>query len=393
MATYRVRAGDTLWAIAARNGTNVAELLRLNPSLASNPNMILPGWAINTPGSNRIGATGVVTTPGGGQRPVPNPKQPPGVTIPGGRPGPPPPPTPPGVQVVTPPPVTDPNALLNELSGVPGAERDAYAALTTLFNSYGLGSLAPVILKYLQQGFSSDTITVLLQQTPEYKARFAGNQARIQNGLQVLTPAEYLSTEASYRQILQAGGLDPTFMNQSQYAEWIGKDLAPTEIQDRVNMAVTATVNAPPELTTAFARMGIGAGDLASYFLNDQNPPPVLQQKLAQAQIVEAGLQSGVANPTVSAAAEFAKMGTTYQQALTGYQRIADLLPTADQLGQIYSAQQPYGQAQAEQEFLGNSGQAQLAREQLGRQETAAFGGTNAVGQKSFAQQTSGTGF
>jgi hypothetical protein len=283
-----------------------------------------------------------------------------------------------------------PPDLNAELAGVPGQERDAYAALTTLFNSYGLGTLAPVILTYLQNGYGADTITILLQQTPEYKARFAGNEARKKNGLQVLTPAEYLSTEASYRQLLQAGGLDPSFMSQNQYAEWIGKDISPTEIQDRVNMAVQATVNAPPELTTAFARMGIYAGDLAGMFLNDGTPPPVLQMKLNQAQIVEAGLQSGVANPSVGAAGEFAKMGTTYQQALTGYQKIAALLPTADQLNQIYSSQQPYGQTQAEQEFLGNSGTAQFAREQLGRQELASFSGTAATGQKSFAQQIAG---
>lgn len=291
------------------------------------------------------------------------------------------------------PPAPPPSGqLLNQLTGLPGSERDAYAALTTLFTSYGLQSLAPVILKYLQQGFGSDTITVLLQQTPEYQARFAGNAERIKQGLQVLTPAEYLSAEASYRQILMASGLDPAFMNQRQYAEWIAQDISPTEIQDRTNMAITAVVNAPPELTTAFARMGIHAGDLASYFLNDHTPPPVLQQKLNQAQIVEAGLQAGITNPSVGAAAEFAKMGTTYQQALSGYQRIADLLPTADQLSQIYQQQQPYGQTQAEQEFLGNSGTAQLAREQLGRQETAAFSGTASAGRESFAQQTPGAG-
>jgi LysM repeat protein len=394
---YRVQPGDTLWAIAQRNHTTVAQLLRLNPQLASNPNRIMPGWAVVLPGGGgapRPGPSAPVTSGVHGQPPPsahpPVPTASPIVVGPGGRPVPPGAGGgPPSVSFGTP----NNGNLLNELTGLPGSERDAYAALSTLFNSYGLGSLAPVILKYLQQGFGSDTITILLQQTPEYKARFAGNQARIKNGLQVLTPAEYLSTEASYRQLLQAGGIDPSFMNQNQYAEWIGKDISPTEIQDRVNLAVQATVNAPPETITAFARMGINAGDLASYFLNDQTPPPVLQQKLAQAQIIEAGLQAGVANPSVGQAAEFAKMGTTYQQALSGYQKIADLLPAADQLSQIYSAQQPYGQAQAEREFLGNSGTAQLAREQLGRQEIAAFSGAGAVGQKSFAQQNAGTGF
>ncbi len=283
-------------------------------------------------------------------------------------------------------------ALLNQLEGMSSASRDAFAALNALFTSYGLGSLSPKILDFLQQGFGPDTITILLQETPEYKARFAGNQDRIKNGLQVLTPAEYLSTEASYRQLLQAGGLDPAFMNQNQYAEWIGKDISPTEIQDRVNMAVQATVQADPNVLQGFAQLGIHAGDLASYFLNDKNPMPQMQLKLNQAQIIGAGLHAGVPVSTQNAL-QFAQQGVTYSQAQAGYQRVAEVLPTADKLTQIYRQQNPYSSEQAQQEFLGQSGAATYSREQLAKQEEATFTGQGGVGQKSFAQQTAGTGF
>lgn len=284
--------------------------------------------------------------------------------------------------------------LLNQLQGLPGQERDAYAALTALFDSYGLASLAPKILKFLQDGFGSDTITTLLQQTPEYEARFSGNQARIKNGLQVLTPAEYLSTEASYRQLLRTAGLDPSFMNQSQYAEWIGNDVSPTELQSRVNLAVQATTQAPPELTSAFAQLGIHAGDLASYFLNDKNPTPALQQKMNQAQVIEAGKQAGL-NVDSQRALQFAQEGVTYSQAFQGYQKISQVLPEANKLSAIYGSQAAYGQNQAENEFLGNSGTAQNARIALSQQEEATFSGQggNSTSSKSFAQQTAGTGF
>lgn len=282
--------------------------------------------------------------------------------------------------------------LLKELQGLPGQERDAYAALTTLFDSYGLASLAPKILKFLQDGFGSDTITTLLQQTPEYEARFSGNQARIKNGLQVLTPAEYLSTEASYKQLLRVAGLDPSFQSQSQYADWIGNDVSPQELQDRVNLAVQATTQAPPELTQAFAQLGIHAGDLASYFLNDKNPTPGLQQKMNQAQIIEAGRQAGL-NVDTNRALQFAQENVTYSQAFQGYQKVSQILPEANKLSAIYGKQAAYGQTQAENEFLGNSGQAENARIALNQQEEATFSGTGGTGQKSFAQQTAGTGF
>lgn len=275
------------------------------------------------------------------------------------------------------------------LNGLTGPERDAYVALTTLFDSYDLGSLAPKILSYLQNGFSSDTISLLLQQTDEYKTRFAGNQKRLAAGLQVLTPAEYLSTEASYQQLLRSNGIDPAFATRDQYAEWIGKDVSPNELQSRVNMAVTATTQAPPSLLQYFNQLGIGAGDLTSYFLNDQNPTPALQLKLNQAQIGAAGLQN---NLQVSAAdaMRYAQQGVTYSQAQSAYQRISDILPTALQLSTIYKSQAPVDQGTLQEEFLGQSGSAQLARERLGQQETAAFSGQSGIGKQSFLQQTAG---
>jgi len=347
--TYTIKAGDTPATIAARLGIPVATLLKYNPSIEHNGKRVplVAGMSLSN---------GTLYYPmGNSGSPAPSNLSP----------------------------------LEQELQGVPGQERDAYAALTTLFNSYGLGSLAPKILQYLQNGYGSDTITVLLQQTPEYKQRFAGNDARTKNGLQVLTPAEYLSTEASYKQLLRQNGLSDHFDNQSNFAEWIGKDVSPTELQDRVNMAVQATTQAPPQVTQYFNQLGIGTGDLAAYFLNDQNPTPALQLKLNQAQIGGAALQQ---NLQISAAdsLKYAQMGDTYQQAQSAYQRIADILPTAQKLSQIYSSQVPVNQQTLEQQYLGSSGQAQYAAEQLGKQETAAFSGESGVQKSSFQQQTAG---
>jgi hypothetical protein len=293
----------------------------------------------------------------------------------------PPPPLPPSSYAPQPP--ADP------LAGLTGPERDAYVVLQQLFDSYGLGSLAPTILTYLQNGFGSDTITVLLQQTPEYKQRFAGNDLRIKNGLQVLTPAEYLSTEASYKQLLRQNGLSDHFDNQQNFTEWIGKDVSPTELQSRVSMAVQATTMAPPSVTQYFNQLGIGTPDLASYFLNDQTPTPALQLKLNQAQIGGSALQN---NLQISAddSMKYAQMGVTYQQAQSAYQRIADILPTAQKLSQIYQTQVPVSQQTLEQQYLGSSGAAQLAAERLSQQETAAFSGQSGVQKSSFQQQTSG---
>lgn len=48
---YTVKPGDTLSAIAANNGTTVDELIRLNPGLAANPDLIYPDQQIKLPGA------------------------------------------------------------------------------------------------------------------------------------------------------------------------------------------------------------------------------------------------------------------------------------------------------------------------------------------------------
>ena len=70
-----------------------------------------------------------------------------------------------------------------------GANRDAAKALVELFKQYGLESLAPKIVEFIQNGYSADTTAILLQDTTEYKQRFAANEARRKKGLPVLSPA------------------------------------------------------------------------------------------------------------------------------------------------------------------------------------------------------------
>ena len=73
--------------------------------------------------------------------------------------------------------------------GLEGDDRNAYTAILNTLKSYGLESLAPALLKFIQQGYSEDTINVLLQETDAYKQRFAANESRRQKGLPVLSPA------------------------------------------------------------------------------------------------------------------------------------------------------------------------------------------------------------
>lgn len=218
-----------------------------------------------------------------------------------------------------------------------GPQRDAYAALLSLFTSYGLASLAPKIFDYVKQGYSSDTISLLLQDTKEYKDRFAANEIRKKQGLRVLTPAEYLSLEDSYRQYMAQAGLPKGFYDQnSDFTNYIANDVSPTEVKDRVDMAVQATTQANVAYKQALQQMyGLSDKDLAAYFLDPKRAEPLLQKQAAAAQIGAAALQRGF-DVNKNDFESFASEGVTASQAQQGFAYIADTFQTIRDIASRY---------------------------------------------------------
>jgi hypothetical protein len=232
-----------------------------------------------------------------------------------------------------------------------GENRDAFLALQSLFNSYGLGSLAGKIYGYIKQGYNSDTISLLLQDTKEYKTRFGANDARTKNGLAVLSPADYLATEAAYRQILSSAGLPAGFYdNPADFQQWIANDVSPTEIKDRVDMASQAVAQSDSAYRDALYKMyGINAGDLTAYFLDRKTAEPLLKKQAAAAAIGAAALRRGFAANTLDLES-YATLGITADQAEQAYGQIADSFDTM--LGLAGRFGTTWDQRQAEQEVF-----------------------------------------
>ena len=254
-----------------------------------------------------------------------------------------------------------------------GEQRNAYEAIRMIFEGYGLGGLAPKILEYVQQGYGSDTITMLLQRTDEYKQRFAANEARRKAGLPVLAPNEYLATEQAYRQIMRNAGLPSGFYDSPEdFNRFLSVDVSPTELKSRVDLAVQATEFADPALTKALKAQGVDTGAITAWFLDEKKAIPLITKQMNAAQIGAAALRNSLdMDPTRSM--EWAKQGITADQAKQGYGQIAGFLPDAAKLGAIYG--DFYDQETAEAEIFGQSGVAGEKRKKLASQERASFGG------------------
>jgi hypothetical protein len=265
-----------------------------------------------------------------------------------------------------------------------------YSSMADRFNKYGLTGLANKIKELAMQGATEATITLQLQETPEYQQRFAANADRLKKGLAALTPAEYVNVEDSYRQVLRAYGLKQ-FDNDAYVRQFIANDMSPTELSNRVVTAVQRVQNADPALISQLKQYyGIGATDMVGYVLDPEQQFQKIERQIAASEIGVAagrqGLQAGV-----SVAEQLAAQGVTEAEARKGYATIADILPTAEKLSDIYGTTlDEYRQAEGEQEVFNSLASAQRKRQKLTAREIAAFSGASGTNRTSLTTSSVG---
>lgn len=271
-----------------------------------------------------------------------------------------------------------------------GTGLSVYTILEDRFRKYGLSSLAGKIRDLAIDGATEDTITIQLQETPEYQLRFKANQERIKKGLSVLSPAEYLGVEDTYRQILRSYGLNQ-FDNDQYVSQFISNDVSPAELSNRVVTAVQRVRNADPAISTTLRDFyGIGNADLVAYVLDPNQQLPKIERQVAAAEIGAAARRQGL-EAGVGVSEALAAQGISQAEAQKGYATIADILPTAEKLSQIYGGvEQKYGQAEAEQEVFNTLASAQRRRQRLTQREIASFSGTTGAARTALTSQTRG---
>lgn len=266
-----------------------------------------------------------------------------------------------------------------------GADKDAFAALDKIFEQYGLKTLSPKIKQYIQEGYSADTISLMLTDSAEYKQRFAANEERKKKGLRVLSPAEYISTENSYRRVLASYGLPPgMYDQQSDYQKFLSNDVSPAELQGRVDIAHKAVMSDNPAVRDTYMSwyaQGLSTGDAIAAVLDPEKALPLLERKARSAAIGAAAKQQGLST-SMAGAERLDGLGVTADQAQQGYSKVANVLPDTQALARRYGGD--YTQADAENEtFLGDATATQKRR-RLNQSETAAFSGGAKADTRSF---------
>lgn len=271
----------------------------------------------------------------------------------------------------------------------------AWATLKAEFDKYNLGSLADVVKVLILDGAAADEVTLKLRATPEYKKRFAGNEARRAAGLNVYDEGTYLALENSYAEIFTAYGQQALLgrnpeEKQVNFASYIGGTIAPTEMKRRLQIA-TDLASSDSATKAALKQLYpmITDSDIVSYILKPSETLPKLEVKAQAAQIGGAFLRQGLATD-VTSAEEYAAMGIDKARAEQGAAAVADVLPRGQFLSEITAGADAYTQKTAEDVYFKGLASAKRAQDQLRSAELARYSGSSGTSRISNSQGTSG---
>lgn len=273
--------------------------------------------------------------------------------------------------------------------------RDAWKILEDSLTAWGLASLVPRVKEYMigikdpatgkLQQIGPNEATMLLRQTPEYQARFAGNAMRVKQGLNAYSEGEYLQAENEISSLMKMYGVD-NLATRDRMANLIGNNVNQKDLNARLNLAVYNVQNADPTVLATLKAYypSVSNKDLLSYFLAPEETLPDLERRVTAAEIGGAAMMQGFKTATglpsvqMTRAEELARAGVTGEKALKGYGEVAGLLPTATKLSGIYGKQTgtTYGQTELENQYLLSSSEAAQRQRELNKLEVANFSGS-----------------
>lgn len=255
------------------------------------------------------------------------------------------------------------------------------AILLNFLNQYGLGGLADwAWSRYLELGGGNDAMQVIQFELPQQKAfqaRFPAYQKLAKEG-HVMSAADMLSLENSYRQVLHAAGLPQGFYDQpADFAKFMLDGVSPSELSQRAQLAAQF-VSGDPEALALGKEFGIPTGHQIAYIIDPGRALPLITNQINAAQDAAAAQETGFRGLRRDQAMQLAQLGVTSDAARTQFADLAKqagLFAGTTAEGSNITEQEQFGAA-----FLGNANAAlRIANRQAERR--AAFqgaGGFNA---------------
>lgn len=280
-----------------------------------------------------------------------------------------------------------PTAAPTTPSAAPQSDLSATGIMQSILGPLGLsGELGQWALNLYAQSGDWNYVASQLPSTPQFQARFPAWQTWAKEGH---TAAQYVDYENTIYQAAQAAGLTPGTINQNTITSWIEGNVSASEGTQRINDAVKAVngLDKNSQHYLAAQELGVSDGDLAAVWFDPKTALPLLENKLAAAQIGGAAYGAGI-NLNTGLADQLAKQGVSAGQAQTGFDQIANtqqlFAPLPGQAGQAMTQDQQVGavfgtDASAAQQ-LANTAAQRKAVFQAGGGFTSSTNGITGVG-------------
>jgi hypothetical protein len=228
-----------------------------------------------------------------------------------------------------------------------------------------------------------------LQETDAYKQRFAANEIRRQRGLPVLSPAEYIATEAAYTSVLRSYGLPPGFYDQqSDFHEFLGRDVSPDELNERARNAQQIFLGADPLLRETWSQFyGLTGGAAIAAILDPDRALPILERQAQAARFGASARRNGL-EANRERLERYSDLGLTDVEVQTAFGRIAATGPIDQKIAQRFGT--TLSQAERESEELLDNGGAARKRQRLYQNEQALFASRSGADEDSLNRNRSG---
>ena len=180
-------------------------------------------------------------------------------------------------------PVVEPNPNL------PPEQQDAWAVVDQQLTDWGLPGLEGWATDQIIAGYSPTAIGLNLVRTPEYQTAFgAVIKARTDKGLTPMTPAQILDYRTQAEANAQTYGLPKDALDKATLDNLMINDVSANELATRMQQSFVRLNNADEATKAAYTQlygMGVTPGEIASMALSPQNSLPLIEQRLATAEI------------------------------------------------------------------------------------------------------------
>jgi len=219
-------------------------------------------------------------------------------------------------------PLTQPQAEIPTVDQATIKEQEsAKVWLTGQLDQFGLGALGEWALgRFNELGGgegAANAVFIEMKQQQPYKDRFKGMALREKNGFGPMTEAQYIEWEDTYKRAMANAGMPEGFYDSADdFVEFIGKNVSPIEIKERIDKGYMAAMSAPAEVRTQLKNLfGIDEKQLAAYFLDPDRAEDIWTKNLTAAQVAGAASMQNFGQLSQREATRLAEQGVDYQTA------------------------------------------------------------------------------